>query len=219
MRCRVALNFLNKFCYCLVNYGTFKILNAVLNGNFVDYGADWVAWISNNTTRLDFMSRRAPTPGNRLLPTFGMCDIHDTRNSLTRNYANRYTVVCEISSHLLYQYMFVIMWFLLVLSICISIFGVLLHIGGHLRILLIVRQQKLIAPIAAKLMHREIEYLEFLRRRDLTTYGKVLRRLQTFKKKETHNGGVLRSLEMEYNELVNNNNSNNDDNVLNESIT
>ena len=78
-------------------------------------------------------------------------------------------------------------------------------------------------------MHREIEYLEFLRRRDLTTYGKVLRRLQTFKKcndMSSSNGGagdLLRSLEMEYNELTvsdrNNNTNNSEDSGLNESIT
>lgn len=214
MRFRVFLNVINKCLYFAVNYGTFRILDTLLNHHFVEYGPNWMAWASQNTTRLDFLSRKAPTPGNQMIPTFGMCDIYDTRNGLTRSYVNKYTVICEISSHLLYQYMFVILWILLVLSIVISLGGIVLHLVGHLHILIFVKRKKMIIPIANKLMHREFEYLEFLRRRDLTTYGKVLRRLQTYKfQEEPHqNGG--HSVAMEYKEL-----SIGDDSFLNESIT
>ena len=53
----------------------------------------------------------------------GMCTIEEAtlnRNVLSKN---NHVLLCEISTHILYQYVLIVLWFLFIASITISIAG------------------------------------------------------------------------------------------------
>jgi len=80
MRVRFVANFIIKVLYVVCNVTAFYILNAVLDSRFTTYGTAWIAWSRLNIThRYDFDMRALPTPGNQMLPSFGMCDLVDSR--------------------------------------------------------------------------------------------------------------------------------------------
>ena len=154
------------------------VLNSALDNHFLSYGTDWVRWKSsvNATEQMDFEERSQPTPGNRMLPSFGMCDLTDSRLDATKVYANKVKVICELSTHVLYQYVFLLLWFVLIVSLIVSCIGVVLNIAGHIKNTKFSRKNSP-QKVYKLLTVRECEYLEFIRRRDLTTYGAVVKKL------------------------------------------
>ncbi|XP_057315380.1 innexin inx3-like [Hydractinia symbiolongicarpus] len=179
MRLRIFVNLLIKCLYVVVNIGSFVLLDLFLNHHYFNYGVQWIRWARDNTSlSMDFDRRTAPTPGNAMLPTFGMCDIHEARLDTVKAYKNRVKMICEISSNILYQYVFLVLWFVLIISITASCLGILLNIGGHvLTIACFCKNSKTARYVYKYLTLRECEYLEFIRRKDLALYGDVLRLL------------------------------------------
>ena len=187
MRMRVFMNFIIKLLYLLVNITAFMVLNSSLDHTFYKYGTEWMSWTRlNSTMQLDFDLRHSPLPGNKMLPSFGICDVSDTRQDLTRTYVNKAVMVCEISSHVLYHYLFLIFWFVLVLSISVSIVGVILNVCGHINNVKFSRSRDSSKLIYQHLTVRECEYLEFIRRRNLALYGTIIAKLQETKLKDNH---------------------------------
>lgn len=172
------MNFVIKCLYVTVNLIALFVLNNSLDNYFINYGTEWARWklTTNATVQMAFEDRTSPTPGNRMLPSFGLCDMTDSRIDVTKVYTNKMKVICELSTHVLYQYVFLLLWFVLVLSLTLSCVGVLLYIGGHLKNICLCRKNspKRVYKI---LTVRECEYLEFIRRRDLSTYGAILNKL------------------------------------------
>lgn len=76
--------------------------------------------------------RNYPKPGNELLPTFGFCEVFETAKDVLNTKINRHKIVCELSQHILYQYVFIILWFAMVFGIVVSVIGLLVQIIGHL---------------------------------------------------------------------------------------
>lgn len=109
----------------------------------------------------------------------GYCDIHEASLETRIIFHNENKFVCEISPHVLYQYVLMVLWFLFVTSIVISIIGALVYIGKHLRQLLPFGQSyddyKIIRPV---LTLREIEYLDVIKRKNKIKYAAVLKRLK-----------------------------------------
>ena len=72
------------------------------------------------------------TPGNVLLPPMGFCEIHESSKDSKQSVTNSNKFVCEISPNILYQYVLILLWFLIVFSIIVSISGFLVNLIGHI---------------------------------------------------------------------------------------
>lgn len=98
----------------------------------------------------------------------------------------RHKFLCEVSPHVIYQYVFIIFWFLFNMGILIASYGFILHICKHIRMMGCrfksgLTEASLIMEIHASLTFREIEYLEYIKVRNLSVYGEVLRKLLKYK--------------------------------------
>ena len=76
--------------------------------------------------------RHSPKPGNALLPTFGFCEVHESAKDIKTAVINEYRFVCEISQHVLYQYVLILLWFAMIFGIVVSIIGLLAKFVGHM---------------------------------------------------------------------------------------
>merc|ERR1712096_187907 len=54
--------------------------------------------------------------------------IHEASSDNRNRYINTHRYLCEISPHVLYQYMMLVLWFMLVMGIAISSIGFISHI-------------------------------------------------------------------------------------------
>ena len=70
-------------------------------------------------------ARGGPKPGNYLLPSFGFCSLQEASQDIKFIITNKHKLVCELSQHILYQYVFIMFWFCM-------IFGIIISSGGFL---------------------------------------------------------------------------------------
>ena len=62
----------------MVNFSGFFITDYVMDHRFISFGFNWVKWNNYpNHIAHDINRRQAPKPGDFLLPSVGMCDIHE----------------------------------------------------------------------------------------------------------------------------------------------
>ena len=179
MRIRVVMNVCVKIVYILVNVMTFFFTDMILHGNFISYGVNYTSWSKwNHTAAYGFFEGSAPKPGNILLPSFGFCEIQEARLDIRHVFFNKNKFICEISPNILYQYVLLVLWFVMVISIVISIIGLFLNIAGHIES----RVSMFCGSHPARGIHkllslRENEYLTLIRRNDIPLYGDILRYL------------------------------------------
>lgn len=181
---RVLGNILVKILYLLANVITLVGLDRLLNGDYIGYGNAWIKWTSlPNTLQYDYMgSRDHPKPGNVLLPPFGYCEVHASAADIKESYANKHKFVCELSQNILYQYALVVLWFALVLGIVMSCLGlVILLVHYCIGIFGFKAHGPTGKKIFKMLSFRELEYLEFIRKRNIGLYGEVLEKLKEIK--------------------------------------
>jgi len=181
---RVVFNVLIKILYLVANLVCFLGLDSLLNGDFVGYGSKWVEWSRlENSIAYDYMGMRDhPKPGNNLLPPFGYCEVHASAKDIKESYANKHKFVCELSQNILYQYCLVVLWFALIFGIVISCVGILiLFVHYAIGIFGFKAHGPTGKKIFKLLSFRELEYLEFIRKRDIALYGEVLDKLKEIK--------------------------------------
>ena len=167
MRLRITGVFFVKLLYLGVNLFAFNFVDVSLNGRFMRYGLAWLKWNRMpNPIAHDLQLRHTSKPGDQLLPPMGICDIdessRDSRNTLT----NQHKFICELSQNILYQYCFLIIWFLVVASILLSLFGVLQHIYRCCKGLWIICSSQSPAYQANQYTLREHQYLEVIQEMD-----------------------------------------------------
>ena len=163
----------------MMNVSAFIMLDTLLDHQFKRYGLDWVEWSKlSPSKRYDYDVRLQPTPGNRMLPSFGMCDLVASQKDIKTVSADRVTILCEISSNILYQYVFVVLWFVLIVSISVSCLGVLYYIYQRIHITFFIKNEHKSKFVYKLLTFRECQYLEFIRSRDLTMYGIIINKLR-----------------------------------------
>ena len=181
-RFRVMCNYAVKCLYVISNVMAMSFLHKFLNNRFYSYGLEWMSWYQGSTSeRFFYETREEPIPGNRLLPVFGMCDLYDVRHDLTTRYANKVTVVCEISAHAIYQHVLIMIWFILVFSNVVSILGLIYYLFNHLRMLQKTKVKKgtlLLQHGRRELTLRQIEYLECIKSIDLAIHSKITKMLE-----------------------------------------
>ena len=174
------MNILVKWFYLAINLGVFYLSDHLLNGHFRMYGQQWIQWsLLSNQEAFHFKTGSSVKPGNLLLPSFGFCEIFEASVSETFKYENKSRFICEISLNIMYQYIFVILWFVMLAGIFISVCGVVQNIASYIiTIMLLTRKE---AQTTISLFNvvsiRECEYLSVIRHHDNQLYRDVLERL------------------------------------------
>ena len=117
LRLRVLGTACVKLIYVIVNLCGFAMTDAILDNRYRNYGIEWMRWSQfNNTFAYDYSGwRNSPKPGNYLLPSMGFCEIDEGSLDKRSSMFNHYRIVCEISTHILYQYVLVVLWFLFII--------------------------------------------------------------------------------------------------------
>jgi len=181
MMLRVIFNILIKCLYLIANLVALLGIDGLLNNEFVSYGNKWIEWSRlNNTVQYDYMGLRDfPKPGNLLLPPFGYCEVYESARDVKTTLGNKHKFVCELSQNVLYQYALIVVWFAIVFGIVISVIGLLLLIVNYAIGIFGIKSE---SPSSKKLFKalsfRELEYLEFIRKKNVILYGEVLEKLR-----------------------------------------
>jgi len=180
MKTRIFMNVMIKILYIVVNIAAFLIINGTLNGRFTSYGSDWITWAKlENALAYDYMGQRGyPKPGNALLPSFALCEVHESAQDIKHVITNKHKFVCELSQHILYQYVFIVLWFAMMGGMFVSACGLLLQILDHCLTITCFLRNGNARKLYKTLTLRECEYLEYIRRTNLALYGQVLQKLK-----------------------------------------
>jgi Innexin. len=166
---RLLGNYLVKFLYLLNGIVSIAVIDHLTHKRFRNYGSEYITYTRISTFTEDESTEANPV--NKFLPVFGICDIMDVRYDLTNVRANKVRVVCENTLQILYQYMFVLFWFLLVFSIACSICGLALYIGTHLYLLMNRLGKGRSGYVYYQhLTLRQCEYIACIRRRNLSMF-------------------------------------------------
>jgi len=182
MRYRVATLFAVKVMYFTVNVIALLLCNEMLNRQFLLYGLDYVKWTDLGDQAAhdhNLRVREQPKPANILLPPMGLCEIHEASRDVRNTHINSHKFICEISPHVLYQYVLLILWFTLVVGIAISAIGILANVLGHLvNFACFMSSSNPARRMYRAITLREIDYLEYIRRNDLAVYVELLRKIR-----------------------------------------
>ncbi|XP_047144497.1 uncharacterized protein LOC124818070 [Hydra vulgaris] len=174
LRVKVILNIGVKTLYVIVNVVGFFCTDVLLNYRYKSYGLQWVQWSRSNN------SVNTAKPGNLILPAMGICEIYEGIMDKISNLNNKHKFICEISPNILYQYVMLVLWFIFTIGIAISCLGLLLNISSYVVIYLnfLKCHGKKINMVHNNLSIREIEYLRYIRNKDLSLYSDVQRWLK-----------------------------------------
>lgn len=180
LRARVLLNIVIKVLYVVVNLVSMLIIDYAVNGNFMNYGPDWASWTGrSNEGRHDYTSITGETKaGQNLLPSFGLCQVQSSGQDVKNTVINVQTYVCELSQHILYQYILLVLWYALVFGIIVSIVGLMKHIYSLVANTVFVDAHGTDVNKAYKhLTAREKEYMNFIRRKNMAVFGELIKKL------------------------------------------
>jgi len=181
MRMRLVANVFVKLFYIIVNVIAFTGTDSLINGDFKAYGREWLNWGKHeNSIEFDYTATRHKfKPAEKLLPTFGICEVLELGKDIKHSLFNTHRFVCEISQNVLYHYVLVLLWFLFIMGMIVSCLGLLILIGDHmLTVTSFVSQGDKSRAMYKKLSLRECQYLEYIRKKDLAVFGKVIRKLK-----------------------------------------
>lgn len=177
---KVILNLSIKILYVATNIGTFALFDYMLNGSFRYFGYKWIIWARSNDNNIYKGVNNFRKPGNELFPPFGYCELYESTKDIKHSVVNKHKFVCELSQHILYQYCFLIIWFLVICGAVISVFGFFIQIFQYFRLL--VRRCYLRDPPTKKLLNSlnlyELVYLQRIESKDRHLYIEVIEELK-----------------------------------------
>ena len=176
---RVILNIVIKVLYMIANVLVLTFTNSLLNDQFTSFGSAWMRWNGqDNQDKHRYMGLRGVHAGQRLLPVFGMCDVLELGQDIKHRLFNEYSLVCEISQHVLYHYVLFAIWVLIVVGLVLSIVGIIHHVILHVvRARIFSTEEAVAQKLYNSLSIRESEYLNFIRRKNQIVYGSLIRAL------------------------------------------
>jgi hypothetical protein len=198
MRLRLIANIFVKLFYIIVNVIAFTGTDRLINGDFKGYGRDWLNWTHHdNDKEFDYTATRPSwKPSERLLPTFGLCEVLELGKDVKHNLFNSHRFVCEISQNVLYQYVLALLWFLFVLGMVVSVLGLLMLIGEHVAMhaVAVTKYTDADQKVYAALTLRECQYLECIRKKNVIMFTNVIRKLKDEKLHMDSNGYLSNSI-------------------------
>ena len=183
----IPANVVIKLLYVFVNIGGFWFTDKILNYRYRNYVSEWIKWSQlNNTMAYRFGDRGnvylSPKPGDYLLPSLGFCDVVESYHDNLDVHSNKYKTICEISPHILYQYVLLVMWFVLVSGIMVSMVGFLYELFNLLvlNVKLLVkgerRKQSACEYVGGDCEHltfRELQYMKYIRKKNDIMYSEI----------------------------------------------
>lgn len=126
----IAGMFTVKIAYILCDLTEFIILHYTFDKKFIPYGHKWVQW-----TRLphdkayDLTYEHMLIPGEELIPSHGLCEFPQISRGGIHSMSDEYNkLACELSPHVVYQYGMLIIWFSIIIGICIGVIDVVLYV-------------------------------------------------------------------------------------------
>ena len=188
MRLRILGNILVKILYIGSNVSCFLMTDYLFNHDFRTFGQAWSKWskMENEIQYAYSPHRSSPTPGNFLLPTFGLCEVVEANMEIIQARSNVHRFVCEISMHVLYQYVLITLWYLVAIGIVVSCLGLLQKLIDHLWVTTcFLAHGSKVQVIYKNMSLREVEYLEYIRRKNLAKYRDVIQRITDQRTKGT----------------------------------
>lgn len=162
---RIIATLLVKLLYIGVNVASFFVIDYTLSGRFINYGPEWIKWNQlNNEVGYDLRARGYPKPGNELLPSMGICEVHEASRDVRNTLLNRHKFICEISQNVLYQHCLLLVWFLLLLGAILSSIGLLsqIYIYANIMVCICCKGKDKYSYKCATL--REYMYLQLIRK-------------------------------------------------------
>jgi hypothetical protein len=174
-RVKIALNIVMKLIYLISNVAVFVLCDSTLNGDFKKFGTKWLNW-AKLPDRNNYVERRSfIDAGELLLPTFGYCDVLEEWVDIKHSVVNEHKLLCEISQHILYQYVLMALWFLIVLGIALSVYGLVsLLITYGVWEIEFDKGEQMSKKVHKHITIRQGEYLMFIRRKNELVYGAIL---------------------------------------------
>jgi len=176
---RILANILVKILYVVVNVTGFIVIDSALNGEFLGYGASWVSWLGLPDHLMHEYTNQNPVKaGNHLLPGFALCQVRSEAQDIKTQFSNVHTYICELSQHVLYQYMLIILWFMHVIGIIVSVLGLFNHMGKVIWNDCIPSfEGEEIANLYANLSIRERELMDYIRLKNIPMFGEMMKRV------------------------------------------
>lgn len=177
---RVVMNIIVKFLYIMANVCVLSFTDSLLNNDFIRFGSRWMSWseLRNDKAHNYVDVREHIKPGERLLPTFGFCDVLEAGLDIKHKLINEYSLVCEISQHVLYHYVLIAIWILIVVGFVLSCLGFLwLLLRYGMRSRMFANEEIAAKQVYDTLSVREAEYLDFARKKNVPLYGTLIRAL------------------------------------------
>jgi len=189
---RILVNLLVKVLYVVVNVSGLLIIDAAMNGEFINYGSSWMQWLGLSANQMhDYTAQSAPKAGHSLLPGFALCQVRSEAQDIKTTYSNVHTYVCELSQHVLYQYILIVLWFMHVIGICVSVLGLLNHMFKMVwKDCVPMLDGEDISALYAKLSVRERELMDYIRLKNIPLFGELMSKLEEKEeqlKKNYHN--------------------------------
>ena len=129
----------------------------------------------------DFTKKQDTKAGHHLLPGFGLCQVRSEAQDIKNQYTNVHTYICELSQHILYQYVLIILWFLLAIGIVVSIVGLLRHMFKYICLECFPGiEGEDVTRFYSKLSMRERELMDYIRLKNIPVFGELMERLQDY---------------------------------------
>lgn len=137
----------------------------------------------SNEARNDYLEpRENPKAGSALLPGFGICEVANAAKDQIHSHTNKHVYICEVSQHILYQYILIILWYMLVFGIVISILGLIKHIFDQAATTCCLTIEGEDAQrVYPSLAIRERQYMDYIRNKNLPVFGELLQRFMKAK--------------------------------------
>lgn len=176
---RILANILVKILYVVVNVIGFLVIDSAMNGEFIGYGSSWVHWLGLPSNEMhEYTVQNQVKAGNTLLPGFALCQVRSEAQDIKVQYTNVHTYICELSQHVLYQYMLIILWFMHVIGIIVAVIGLLKHMFKVIWNDCIPSfEGDDIANLYATLSIRERELMDYIRLKNIPMFGEMLKRI------------------------------------------
>lgn len=177
-RMKILLNIVMKIAYFIANVVVLLLCDGTLNGDYLSFGTKWIKWAYEPERNNYVDARPYLEAGDTLLPTFGFCDVLEEGLDVKHTILNEHKFVCEISQHILYQYVLMAMWFLIIIGIVISAYGLISLLLSYILWKAANQKDKDKSKLVYKqLTIRQGEYLMFVRQKNMLLYGEVLENL------------------------------------------
>ena len=177
----ILANLFSKLLYVVAHVVSVLSLNFVLNNDYIWYGIKWLQWTQlDNSAAYDYMgARETPKPGNVLLPPFGYCEMIESAKDVKISLSNRHKFVCELSQHVLYQYCLFVLWLAIALGIVVTFFGIIQCLLHYVFLAISGSCGRLTSrKLSKKIRFREVEYLDYLRQKDVGLLEEVMEVLE-----------------------------------------